>query len=84
MPTLDAWGFSDPGLVRHNNEDSWSIAPDLKLAIVADGMGGASCGEVASSMTVQIVVDRVRRSLSAVSAEQAIQDAIREANRCVL
>jgi serine/threonine protein phosphatase PrpC len=84
MPTLDAWGATDPGLVRQNNEDSWTIDPQLRVAIVADGMGGASCGEIASSMTVQIVVERLRNSLLDVLEDQAIEDAIREANRCVL
>ncbi len=84
MPTLEAWGTSDPGLVRQNNEDSWSIAQDLRVAVVADGMGGASCGEIASSMTVETVLARLRNSLLSVMPEQAIEDAIRDANRAVL
>lgn len=84
MPTLDAWGATDPGLVRQNNEDSWCIDPELRVAIVADGMGGASCGEVASAMSVQIVVDHLRESLRGVVPEEAIQAAIGEANRAVL
>ncbi len=84
MLTLEAWGATDPGLVRQNNEDSWSIAPDLRVAVVADGMGGASCGEVASGMTVQIILDRLRARFSEAVPDDAIQDAIREANRCVL
>jgi PPM family protein phosphatase len=84
MPILDAWGTTDLGLVRQNNEDSWCIEPDLRVAMVADGMGGASCGEVASAMTVQITVDRLRRGLLGVVPEEAIQEAIVEANRCVL
>ncbi|HVX66267.1 MAG TPA: PP2C family serine/threonine-protein phosphatase [Bryobacteraceae bacterium] len=85
MPTLDAWGASDPGLIRQNNEDSWRIDPDLKLAIVADGMGGASCGEVASAMTVEIVANRLRNSAGgAPPLAEAIEAAIREANACVL
>ncbi|MGE5644895.1 MAG: PP2C family protein-serine/threonine phosphatase [Acidobacteriota bacterium] len=78
MPALDAFGATDPGLVRQNNEDSWSIEPDLALAIVADGMGGASCGEVASAMTVEIIADRMRTRTG------TLEEAIREANRCVL
>jgi serine/threonine protein phosphatase PrpC len=84
MPTLDAWGATDPGLVRQNNEDSWSIDPELRVAIVADGMGGAQCGEVASAMSVQIVMDRLRESLSTTVPGEAIQEAIAEANRAVL
>jgi protein phosphatase len=82
MPTLETWGTSDPGLVRQNNEDSWSIEPSLRVAIVADGMGGALCGEVASAMTVETVVEYLRQS-PVIDAQQAIQDAIQEANRRV-
>ena len=83
MPTLDAWGATDPGLVRQNNEDSWCIDPDLRIAIVADGMGGALCGEVASAMTVQVTMDRLRQSLKGAVPGQTIQAAITEANRAV-
>jgi len=84
MPTLDSWGATDPGLVRQNNEDSWCIDPELRIAIVADGMGGASCGEVASAMTVEVTMDRLRQSLLSVVPDEAIQEAITEANRSVL
>jgi serine/threonine protein phosphatase PrpC len=84
MPTLDAWGATDPGLVRQNNEDSWGIEPDLRIAVVADGMGGASCGEVASAMTVQTIIERLHNSLLGVVPDEAIQEAITEANRRVL
>lgn len=84
MPTLDAWGASDPGLVRQNNEDSWCIDPELRVAVVADGMGGASCGEVASAITVDVVIDRLRQGLPGGLPGEAVQEAIREANRCVL
>ena len=82
MPTLETWGTTDPGLVRQNNEDSWSIEPALRVAIVADGMGGALCGEIASAMTVETVVEYLRQS-PAIDAQQVIQDAIQEANRRV-
>lgn len=83
MPTLDAWGTSDPGLVRQNNEDNWSIDPALRVAIVADGMGGASCGEVASAMAVETVLEYLRGT-PLVEPGLAIAAAIKEANRRVL
>ncbi len=83
MPTLEAWGTTDPGLVRQNNEDNWSIDPALRVAIVADGMGGASCGEVASAITVETVLEYLRCA-PVVDAEHAVEAAIKEANRRVL
>lgn len=39
---------SDVGLRRTNNEDAFMVKPELGLCAVADGMGGAASGEVAS------------------------------------
>jgi PPM family protein phosphatase len=44
---------SDVGRVRKNNQDS-GFASD-RLLVVADGMGGAAAGDVASAETVQIM-----------------------------
>ena len=64
------------GLKRTNNEDSYGAFPELGLWLVADGMGGADAGEVAS----RIAVDQVR----AACAEGApVEAAIEEANRAV-
>src|SRR3954452_9491378 len=45
------WHGSDLGLQRQGNEDNYFVrAP---LFVVADGMGGAQAGEVASEMAVE-------------------------------
>src|ERR1041384_6410769 len=42
---LEAFGYSDKGCVRPNNEDYFRIEPQIGFYAVADGMGGAEAGE---------------------------------------
>ena len=64
-------GASDPGRRRRRNEDSYVIDPPLFA--VADGMGGAQAGEVASKLAA-----------GAVEARGAdVEELIQEANRRV-
>jgi protein phosphatase len=46
--------------VRARNEDYVAVYPDAGLAIIADGIGGASAGEVASHLAVDTVNNRFR------------------------
>ena len=45
---LEAFGLSDPGCVRSNNEDYFISDSEGGIFILADGMGGANAGEYAS------------------------------------
>ena len=44
---------TDKGLRRSTNEDCFSVREDLRLFVVADGMGGHAAGEVASQAVVE-------------------------------
>ena len=50
-------GVSDVGLVRSDNEDSAFVGP--YVAVVADGVGGAAAGEVASATAAYAVAATV-------------------------
>ena len=55
MLRLKACGLSDVGMLRSHNEDCFEIDPDYQIAVVADGMGGHSHGEIASRIAVQAI-----------------------------
>jgi serine/threonine protein phosphatase PrpC len=55
---------SDAGRVRENNEDSLSLAPELKLFVLSDGMGGQASGEVASRLATETIVTHCREAES--------------------
>ncbi|TCJ20431.1 Stp1/IreP family PP2C-type Ser/Thr phosphatase [Parasulfuritortus cantonensis] len=61
--------LSDPGMVRALNEDSVFTAADIGLAILADGMGGYSAGEVASAMAIDTVSKELLGSLPGLQGE---------------
>lgn len=48
LQTIIYQGATDVGNVRSNNEDVFYICEDCHYCLVADGMGGAAAGEVAS------------------------------------
>jgi protein phosphatase len=57
---LEAYGLTDPGCVRKNNEDYFVLEPEIGLYLVADGMGGAQAGECASKLAADTVSEVVR------------------------
>jgi serine/threonine protein phosphatase PrpC len=50
---LEAFGLSDPGCVRSNNEDYFISDSESGIFILADGMGGANAGEYASRLSAE-------------------------------
>ena len=59
---LEFGACSDKGCVRENNEDSYSVAPELSLFVLSDGMGGLAAGEVASRLAVDTIVAHCREA----------------------
>ena len=81
---IETFGLTHTGCVRSNNEDALAIEPSLDMAMVADGMGGANCGEVASALTVDVVTAYLRKPPEAgLNADEQLKEAVRAANRAV-
>src|SRR5580704_5477224 len=79
---LEAFGLSDSGCVRPNNEDCYLIAPEKGLYVVADGMGGAQAGERASKLAVDTLAGFIAKSGQAGS--EMLAEAFQEANNQVM
>jgi protein phosphatase len=79
---LEAFGLSDPGCVRNNNEDYYLLSPQTGLYVVADGMGGAQAGEHASKLAVDTLADVVGRIEQ--NGSDMLVRAFQEANRRVM
>src|SRR5205809_871909 len=52
---VKAYGLTHVGRQRQHNEDSFLVADDAKLFLVADGMGGHAAGEIASRIAVDSI-----------------------------
>jgi PPM family protein phosphatase len=76
--TLRTAHLTHPGRKRRHNEDSYIHEPPLFA--IADGMGGAKAGEVASGLAVEAL--QLRPDLSG-DDEAYVVDLIQEANRRV-
>ena len=70
-------GVSDPGRRRRRNEDAYVAVPPLFA--IADGMGGAQAGEVASGLAAAVLEEATGDE----RGEERVASLIQEANRRV-
>lgn len=87
---MDAWGLTDLGNVRKQNQDFYDIVtlhPNQLLLVVCDGMGGAKSGNVASRLATEVFVGEVRRTaredMDVEQIEKMLRDAVSLANQAV-
>jgi protein phosphatase len=79
---------TDKGLIRETNEDSCNIIRDSRndiyAFIIADGMGGHNCGEIASGTAVEYISayfeDHAGDFLSAADRGAALKELVQDAN----
>src|SRR3990172_3179494 len=65
---LEIVSQTHPGMVRSHNEDSVAYDASSGLVVLADGMGGHNAGEVASGITVSVMISEIKNELQHNSA----------------
>lgn len=91
---LEFSGLSDIGQVRTHNEDAIEICTESGFVVLADGMGGYNAGEVASTITTDVISKALKAKLrshwsqvfptSAHTVKRWMGDAIQSANDTVI
>ncbi|MFN3750125.1 MAG: PP2C family protein-serine/threonine phosphatase [Thiobacillus sp.] len=86
--TLEIAAKTDPGRLRTVNEDSIVTVGDLGLLVLSDGMGGYQSGDVASSITTQVIAEGLKASLQDPANRQRdvstiVESVVKRANRAI-
>jgi protein phosphatase len=79
---LEAFGLSDPGCVRSNNEDYFISDSESGIFILADGMGGANAGECASRLSAETIYEYLLNTSNS-DGLNLLEQGFLEANRAV-
>jgi serine/threonine protein phosphatase PrpC len=79
---LEAFGLSDAGCVRSNNEDYFISDGESGIFILADGMGGANAGEYASRLSAEMLYEYLSNSANQTALE-TLEQGFLEANWAV-
>ena len=88
---MNFWAITDKGLIRKQNQDTYSSYCDeerrVALFLVCDGMGGAKAGNIASAMASESFFSEVKKGLdgkfSVTRLSAVLQNAAALANRVV-
>jgi len=82
---IESAAVSDRGLneSRPHNEDSYLDLPDFGIFGVADGVGGAQAGEVASQMAVEILGEAFANFPEKADPEEVMRAALTKANEAI-
>jgi len=79
---MEAWGLTDPGKVRSQNQDYYDLRQlddDTMLAVVCDGMGGARAGNIASRLAVEVFYQEIERMMDPRFGEKELLHMLKEA-----
>ena len=82
---LEIASITDRGLnpKRPLNEDSLLEDPERRIFAVADGVGGAEAGEVASKTAVEVLAEAFRHQTAGADIEDLMELAIQRANSSI-
>ena len=84
---MQVYGRTDIGRARSSNQDAFicgKLSDTALFAVVCDGMGGARGGNVASSIAVRVIADRIadtyRETMTLQSIRYMLESAVAAAN----
>jgi serine/threonine protein phosphatase PrpC len=83
LNTIKIYGFTDTGKTRTSNEDCILCLPEIPAAILADGMGGHSAGEVASRTAVETIAAILRQTMRGISAHERLESSVQAAHSVI-